>query len=269
MGPKPYEYGLVGHALPPAPASPPNSPPLLPVLPPSAESYNTPQSRHERHRSSLTPLNLPMTTSAPVPSATTASSRPSTGGSTQPLNPSSQQGLVQPPQQQQPPADFGRNASASATSPSHQASYAATSSFSKRSSNPDGGSGYIAGTSGIGLAMLGGSDEHTYPNRTGSPASLLEQPARILTVANGTSPESGTFSFHGTSSPPSSSVAVPPAAITTAVPQRDGRGRLRMIPPKAPIVHLDGGRVQERILASHGAGGSSSVAGPEPPAYEA
>jgi hypothetical protein len=259
MEPKPYQYGLVGHALAPDPASPPHSPSLLPVVHAGADLYS-PQSRHEQQRSALPPLNVPATTSTPGLSVTTNSSRPSTGGSTQPLRPSSQQGLLQRP-------EFGRNISAGATSQFHQqssSSSTATTSFSNRNLSPDRGTGYGAGTAAIGMAVLAGHD----PSRSGSPASVVEQPARRLTVANATSPESGTFLFHDSSS---SSVAPPAAAVATAVPQRDGKGRLRTIPPKAPIIHLDGGRVQARMLTPHGAGGSSPMdsEGPFPPEYEA
>lgn len=237
--------------MPPDPITPPHSPPLHPVLYANADSYG-PQSRHERRRSSLTPLNLPMSASTPGPSAAT-SSRPSTGGSTRPLRPPSQQGQHQ---QQQRPGDFGRNRTASTISQYHQQG---ASSFSNRSASLDRSTGYDAGTtSTTGMAVLGGYDQPSYPDRTGSPASMAEQPARILTVANASSPESPTFPIRN------SSDATPAAAVT------DGRGRLRTIPPKAPIIHLDGGRVQERILGSQDAGGSSSVAAPfNPPAYEA
>jgi hypothetical protein len=213
-----------------------------------------------------------MTASTPGPSATT-SSRPSTGGSTQPLRPASQTGLTQQQQQQRPqqrPAGFGRTTPTPAPSHSHQMSGASFTAFSTRSSSPDRGTGYSMDPSAIGMAVFGGADGTSYPNRSGSPASVQEQLAQRLTVANATpnpnSPDSATFSPYASSSV----VTSPVVAVTTAVPQRDGKGRLRTLPPKAPIIHLDGGRVQEQLLgSSHDGAGGSSSAGPLPPAYEA
>ena len=192
---------------------------------------------------------------ASTPSAT-PSSRPSTGGSTQPLRPHSQQGM-----QQQP--EFGRNTSALTSSPFNMPSgpsFTTSSPFSNRASSPDRGTRY---SMDMGMAVLG---SHNEPDRIGSPASM-EQPPRRLTIANATTPESPTSPFHDSS--PTAATLPAVEAVATAVPRRDGKGRLRTIPPKAPIVHLDGGRIQEQILASHEAGGSSSLAGPLPPAYQA
>ncbi|KAF9449599.1 hypothetical protein P691DRAFT_758945 [Macrolepiota fuliginosa MF-IS2] len=80
--------------------------------------------------------------------------------------------------------------------------------------------------------------------RTGSPISFQEQ--RILQVTN---------ADLRTQSPGT------PTGATSPEPQRDGKGRTMIRGEKAPIVHLDGGRYQE------GAAGSSSAAGPAPPAY--
>lgn len=246
MEPKPYQYGLVGHALAPDPVSPPHSPSLLPVVQTNADA-RSPQPHHERGRSSPTPLSLSMTTLTPGLSATSTSSRPSTGSSTQPLRSSSQQDLLQQ-QQQQRLADFGRSTSAAATS---QSSHQGTTSFSNRSLSAGYGVGATRGT-----AVLGEYDDY----RSGSPASMVQQSAQRLTITNANSPESGTLPFHDSFSLPAEAV------VTTATPKRDGKGRMRTIPPSAPIVHLDGGRVQQ-MMARH-----ENVDGPlfpRPPSYEA
>lgn len=255
--PKPYQYGLVGHATAPGPVSPPNSPPLLPSIPTSSDT-----SRHGRHRSSLTPLNLPTTTSTPGPSATTVSSRPSTAGSMQPLRPPSQHSYPQPVQNRL--SDYGNSGSTTLSHTQSNTSFTSPPvSLSNWSSGP--GPGYSAGAS-IGMSMGMGSDDHSYTNRSGSPTSIHDQqPARRLQVANAPplSPASETFPF--TDSLVSTSMTAP--AATTATQQRDGKGRLRTSTGKAPLVHLDGGRVQEELEAS--ASGSSRPAGAAPPAYEA
>lgn len=232
----------------PGAASPPNSPPMLASIPTSMDSH------HNRHRSSLTPLNLPMTVSSPGLSATTVSSRPSTGGSIQPLRPASQQGYfpAQPSQAQTRP-DMGRATSSNAHS--HNQSIASYTTPSV----------YSGAAHAIGVNMGVGSDDHPYFNRSGSPMSMQEQ-GRILQVANAPelSPQSPTFPFTDSVVPSSSSGPVTEAAAS-AVPQRDGKGRLRTSTGKAPLVHLDGGRVQAELQE----GSSSRPAGTAPPAYEA
>ncbi|KAF9469443.1 hypothetical protein BDZ94DRAFT_1244474 [Collybia nuda] len=249
--PKPYQYGLVGHATAPGPVSPPNSPPLLASIPVGSESQN---SHHNRHRSSLTPLNLPTTVSSPGLSATTISSRPSTGGSTHPLRPPSQQGYFsgQPTQPQPRPVDFGR-AATSTTTHSHTQS---TASYTSPSI-------YSGATHAIGMSMVSNSEDHPYTNRSGSPMSMQEQ--RILQVTNAPalSPQSETFQY--ADSLVSSSAAS--EAATSAVPQRDGKGRLRTSTGKAPLVHLDGGRIQQELEAGSSSG--MRPPGAAPPAYEA
>lgn len=252
--PKPYQYGLVGQAMAPGAASPPNSPPMLASIPTGTDSS---VSHHNRHRSSLTPLNLPMTASSPGLSATTISSRPSTGGSTQPLRPASQQGYFPafPAQQPQPQIrpDMGRATSSNAHSHTQSIASYTTPSL------------YSGAAHAIGVNMGVGSDDHSYFNRSGSPMSVQEQ-GRILQVANAPelSPQSATFPFTDSVVASSSSGPVTEAAAS-AMPQRDGKGRLRTSTGKAPLVHLDGGRVQEELQE----GSSSRPAGAAPPAYEA
>lgn len=261
--PKPYQYGLVGQATAPHPASPPHSPPMRPSIP----SNNLSHARS----SSLSPLNVPMASLVSHPSATTISSRPSTAGSTQPLRPPSQQGYFQPQQQPARPGDFGRSTSATpsgAHSHSHSSGSFTSPPVSLSNWSASTGPGYV------GPAMMGMgagstvSDDHLY-NRSGSPTSILEP--RRLQVANLPlmSPASDVFDPFASSSAAAAAIAM---ASTTAVPQRDGKGRLRMSTEKAPVVHLDGGRVQQELEArSSAAGGSAgpSGVGPSPPAYEA
>ena len=53
-------------------------------------------------------------------------------------------------------------------------------------------------------------------------------------------------------------------------PQRDGKGRIRRPSlSKAPIVHLDGGRVQQQLEAATSGARPVVEGGPAPPAYEA
>ncbi|RDB22179.1 hypothetical protein Hypma_010639 [Hypsizygus marmoreus] len=267
--PKPYQYGLVGHATAPHSASPPHSPPLLPTA--GSDLRSGP-------RSSLSPLNVPMTASTSIPSATTMSSRPSTAGSMQPLRPASQHGAYVPSVPQQPqPTGYGGMSPSSGHSHSHSSVSFTQPAVALASWNASPGPGYNEGTA---INFMGrpissaGSDDPLH-HRSGSPSSIQEQqPVRRLQVANATplSPASATVAFDDAfSSSLAAAASAEPQATATAVPQRDGKGRLRTSTGKAPLVHLDGGRVQEELNASSSsaAGSSSSAGGPSPPEYVA
>jgi len=108
--------------------------------------------------------------------------------------------------------------------------------------------------------------------------SIAEQ--RILHVTNA-HPATEGFMFEDPFSSSSSSAAAAAAAAAASVssfssnePQRDGKGRIRRPSlGKAPLVHLDGGRVQQQLEAAISGAGPVVVtgtgAGPAPPAYEA
>ncbi|KAF5386618.1 hypothetical protein D9615_001542 [Tricholomella constricta] len=270
--PKPYQYGLVGHAVAPSAVSPPNSPPMRPSIPPGSTDI------HHTRASSLTPLNVPLTASTPLASATTVSSRPSTAGSQQPIYPvaPSQQGYFQQQQQSCPTTDYSRSNS---NTHSHSHSSGSFTSPPVSLANWSGGlgPGYNGGTPTTIVGMGMGTtipDEPTYPNRSGSPTSIQEMQMGRLQVTNAIplSPASETFEFM---QGPSSS-----AAAAMPVQQRDGKGRIRMSMGIPPLVHLDGGRVvapearpstianvsataEAAASSSSGAGASGSA----PPAY--
>ncbi|KAF8077634.1 hypothetical protein FPV67DRAFT_1443249 [Lyophyllum atratum] len=267
--PKPYQYGLVGQALAPSAVSPPTSPAMRPSTGKGAPNI------HHARSSSLTPLNVPMTVSTPLASATTISSRPSTAGSQQHLFPQTQQGyppqlpLLSHQQQQQQQSRPTNTLTHSYTHSSGSGSFTSPPvSLSNWSGGP--GPGYNAGVM-MGMSMGAPSvtsEEHMYANRSGSPTSIQETQVRRLQVANAVnlSPASETFEYGESSS----SAA---AAAASAV-QRDGKGRFVRTSAGAPVVHQDGGRVQRELevatagassVASSGAPGPSGVS---PPAYE-
>ncbi|KAG6817771.1 hypothetical protein H0H87_003179 [Tephrocybe sp. NHM501043] len=242
--PKPYQYGLIGKVMAPS-ASPPNSPSMRP-------SAGTGNIHHARH-SSLTPLN-PVTAS----NATLSSSRPSTGGSQQPLYPPQQgytQGYVPPLPQHQPTIDYASGPST--LTHNHSAS---TASFTSAPvSHAHWGNGVGPGyNDSIGTAMMGLGSPVMIPDetdRSGTPTSYQEP--RRLQVTNAIPSE---FDFEFGES--SSSAAA--AAAAAAVPLRDGKGRLVTRTPVQPIVHVDGGRVE---LNNQPAVAPPSASGPLPPAY--
>lgn len=92
--PKPYQYGLVGRSTPPLSAhdhAEPNTAPLANSPPLAPRTNNTSPTGHGRN-GSLAPLMMPGTALSPGPSQPqTASSRPSTSGSMQPLIQASKQ----------------------------------------------------------------------------------------------------------------------------------------------------------------------------------
>lgn len=98
------------------------------------------------------------------------------------------------------------------------------------------------GTANAAAAVMARRD---IDHRTGSPTSFQEP--RILQVTN---------ADFGPQSP-----GAGPATSPSPGPQRDGKGRIVTRGEKAPIIHLDGGRYQGATA------GSSSAAGPAPPAY--
>jgi len=197
------------------------------------------------------------------------SSRPSTGGSGQPSfqslgQPIGQQSFQPPGQQpfqpgQQPFQPFlaqGRPNEArppSSHAPSNTPSNLSYASPALSVSNYSGS---------------GGSEV----NRTGSPTSITEH--RVLHVTNASTDG---FMFQDAFSSSSSSAAAAAAAAATVTsssshePQRDGKGRLRRPSlGKAPLVHLDGGRIQQQLeAATSGARPAAVEGGPAPPAYEA
>ncbi|KAG6864989.1 hypothetical protein C0991_005811 [Blastosporella zonata] len=240
--PKPYQYGLVGHALPPTGSSPPTSPPIRP----SVGSSNI---NHARN-TSLTPLN---------PSNHTVSSRPSTGSSQQPLYPP-QQGYVPPLPQQA--VEYASDPSTTLTH-NHSASTASFMSapVSHAHSHWGGGvgPGYNDGMGGIGAAMMGLSapvmipdDVVAHQDRSGTPTSIQEP--RRLQVTNAL-PSEFDFDFGESSS----SAA---AAAAAAAPLRDGKGRLVMRTSNPPVVHVDGGRVPDAAPVA-----TTAAAPSRPPAY--
>ncbi|KAG5650612.1 hypothetical protein H0H81_011660 [Sphagnurus paluster] len=242
--PKPYQYGLVGQGAAPSAISPPNSPPARPSVPVGAADI-----LHARS-SSLAPLNMPLTASAPLPSATTVSSRPSTAGSAQPLYPAPTAGILQ---QQQAQAlqhqNYGRPSSTATHAHSHSSvSFTSPPVALAQWTGGAPGPGYNGGTAALmGLSMgtgagAGASAAEDYFNRSGSPTSIQE--TRRLQVANARplSPaESESFSL--AEIPSSSSAAA--AATVEPVVQRDGKGRIVSTGPVEPLVHLDGGRVED------------------------
>lgn len=107
--------------------------------------------------------------------------------------------------------------------------------------------GASTGAPNAAAAAMGRRD---FDPRAGSPVSFQEQ--RILQVANADLvPQSPSSPGPGLSTS---------AGRTSLDPQRDGKGRIVTKGEKAPIVHLDGGRYQQRA-------GSSSAAVSAPPAY--
>ncbi|KAG6907080.1 hypothetical protein DXG01_010652 [Tephrocybe rancida] len=247
--PKPYQYGLVGQAIAPSAASPPNSPPMRA----SAGAGNI----HHARTTSLTPLN-PVTASNP-----TLSSRPSTGGSTQPLYPP-QQGYTQPGYQQQgypPPLPTQQpmdlNSNPSSLTHNHSASTASFTSAPVSHAHWAGGVG-PGHNAGIGAAFLGLTtpvmiaDEEAQ-NRSGTPTNIYEP--RRLQVTN--APE---FEFGESSS------SAAAAAAAAAVPLRDGKGRIVLRSTGPPVVHQDGGRLAPDVEPAITAAGSSG-SGSMPPAY--
>jgi len=105
--------------------------------------------------------------------------------------------------------------------------------------------------------------------------SIAEQPILHVTNAH---PATEGFMFEDPFSSSSSSDAAAAAAASSFSPhepQVDGKGRIRRPLGKAPLVHLDGGRVQQQLEAAIFGAGPAVVAeaeagpGPAPPAYEA
>jgi len=103
--------------------------------------------------------------------------------------------------------------------------------------------------------------------------SIAEQP--ILHVTNAHPAMEDFMSEDPFSS--SSSAAAAAASVSSFSshePQVDGKGRMRHPSQgKVPLVHLDGGRVQQQLEAVISGAGPAVVAeagaGPAPPAYEA
>lgn len=230
-------------------------------MPLYTDSYSN--SQHNRDRSSLTPLNVPNSVSTPGPSLTSVSSRPSTANSMLPLRPPSRQSQTQASHQFQQQAAVGRTSS---HTHSQSSSSVTGPPLSHSVWTPSAGpTHHTASSSDF------GSTEFPFYNRAGSPVSIQEQ--RRLQVANAIpgvgsptasvySPEpNDSFQLVDTSTP--SAVGVFAAAATSE--QRDGKGRLKQVSEKPPLVHLDGGRYQEGQASSS----SSAPAGPLPPAYDA
>ncbi|KAG5644234.1 hypothetical protein DXG03_008829 [Asterophora parasitica] len=159
-----------------------------------------------------------------MPGATTVSSRPSTGGSAQPLYPvPSHQPTGYFQQQQQQPNDLGRSTSAANTVYTHSHSHSSISYTSPPVSNAhwNGAAGVGYNGDSLGMAPLQPPTSDPYPDRSGSPTSIQE--TRRLQVANAIPVSAGPEDFQGASS----SSAAAPVVTDPPQPQRDGKGRLR------------------------------------------
>lgn len=220
--PKPYQYGLVGL---PGSAPTPGSPPSQTTQLASEPSMYGGSQQHYNGRTSLSPINLPAGAAATglqvhTPSSM-STSRPSTASSTQ--------ALTYPPQMQQYSQQHSRGQST----------------MTAHSNSPSLNQPPLQPVTGWTM-NTGASNE-----RAGSPISYQEP--RRLQVAN-----------YRDSMDPSTPIEeespVSPAGHRSSfstgsavVPQRDGKGRIRMSGGGNVVVHTDGGRV-----------GTST---PAPPAY--